>query len=139
MIALDDQPGKGDKLMQRRTHGGIGFEAERRGNRLIEMRRFDVRILAPQSLLQSGDIRRRKPDGWVQHMTIQCPWPKSADYASTLMNMVVEKLHTPFNPAAGSDGLPGWDINLRTLSAQDMDRLGRQIADSNCPSPHELG
>ncbi|MBB4195443.1 hypothetical protein GGE45_006165 [Rhizobium aethiopicum] len=31
--------------------------------------------------------------------------PKSADYTSTVVNMVVEKLYTPFNPAAGSDGL----------------------------------
>ena len=54
--------------------------------------------------------------------------PTSADYTSTLVNMVVEKLCTPFNPAAGSDGLPSRDINLRTLLAQDMDRPVDRVA-----------
>lgn len=59
--------------------------------------------------------------------------PKSADYTSTLVNMVVEKLYAPFNPAAGSDGVPSRDINPRTLLAQDMDRpLDRDVIGGGC-------
>jgi hypothetical protein len=49
-----------------------------------------VRVTIPEGLLQGGDIGRREPDLRVQHETIRCSWSKSADYASTLMNMVVE-------------------------------------------------
>ncbi|MFB2607514.1 hypothetical protein ACE04B_37060, partial [Rhizobium phaseoli] len=72
----------------------------------IEVRRLNVGILPPQSFLQSGDIRRRESHRWMEHRTIQCSWSKSADYASTAVNMAVDKLQAPFNPAAGLEWAP---------------------------------
>jgi hypothetical protein len=57
VVRIHDQPGKRTDIVKNRPHGSMGVKPEGCGNRLVEVRRPDMRIPAAESLFQSSNIR----------------------------------------------------------------------------------